>query len=159
MASRVGSHVDIWSVVIDPVFLTASSIVGSAYAAEIKQGINGACRFLRESVRSALGTGSLHLPEFRREPVLEAWDGNREPLVDIELEHERQRLRLRELTARVLGDLARPVGRSAARLTIVLEGEQIAVIDEDAKRRWLAGQITAAISNMRGQARMAGLRS
>ena len=139
--------------VIIPTSLAFGQIVGNAYSSEIKKGINGAARFLRDGLRSAVGSGTSELPRFREiDPVLESCSGNREPIFDIETEQRRERARLRETTSRVLfEDAARAIGRSADLLTIRVAGEVAVTIDIDAKNRWIDKQITAAINSIRSQ--------
>lgn len=146
-------HVDMWAVVIIPTSLALGQIVGNAYSSEIKQGINTAARFLRDGLRAAVGSGSRELPRFREfQPVLESYSGNHDPIVDIEMEQQRERTRLREITSRVLfEDAARAIGRSADLLTIRVAGEIAITIDIDAKNRWLDKQITAAVNSIRNQ--------
>ena len=156
VATRMGSHIDVWNVVINNPWTiqVVGGVMGTAYANEVKAGINASARFLRDSVRSALGTGSVRLPEFKREQnVLEARDGNREPMIDIDAEIESERIRLRGVTIRVLQDVARPIGRSAARVTIIIEEESVAVIDEDTKRCWLSDEIGTAVMLLRDRRR------
>jgi len=152
VASHKGSHNDLWQVIINNAWTVqiVGGVLAGAYANEVKAVINASARFLGDSVRAAIGTGPDHLPELRRkEPILEASNGNRQPIIDVESEQRHERVRLRQLTSRVLLDVARPVGRSAGSLAIIVERETIAFIDEDAKRRWLDDQITTAVRNMR----------
>ena len=150
VTSYRGSHVDLWAVYIFPSALMVAGVVGNAYAAEIKSGINAASGFLRDSVQTALGIRSARRPEFQRiEPGFEDRGGNRAPMIDIDREFDDQRLRLRDVTIRVLHDVARPIGRSAQRLTILIEGEPVAIIDEHLKRRWLEAEITEAVHALR----------
>jgi hypothetical protein len=151
VASRKGSHIDIWSVVFHPGACVLYGIVGNAYAAEIKDQINGAARFLSDSLRSALNLGSRDLPEFRRvESYLEVQDGNGAPLIDFEAEHRQERDRLRDLTLRVLyEEVARPIGRSAHLLRIQVEGSPVISVDLKLKREWLEQHINAAVVALR----------
>ncbi len=152
LGSRKGSHTDFWAVVVNNAWTVqiVGGLIGAAYANEVKAGVNVCARFLRDSIKSALNTGPGHLPEFPRvEPVFEAHDGNWEPMIDMEAEQEAVRLQLREITIRVLHEVARPVGRSASKLTVVIDGEPVAVIDEAMKRRWLSEQIGEAVAVLR----------
>ena len=149
MATRAGSHIDVWNVVINSPWTVqlVGGLIGTAYADEVKGGINAFARFLRQSVRSALDLGPRHLPVFPRvEPVFEARDGNRQPIIDVEAEQHTERAKLREVTIRILHEIARPIGRSASTLAIIIEGELAATIDETMKRRWLVDQISNAVT-------------
>jgi hypothetical protein len=154
VATRRGSHLDVWNVVISNAWTIqiVGGLLGAAYASEVKAGINAAALFLRDSLRAAVGMGPKNLPRFPRiEPILEARGGNRDPMFDIDSEDDAVRLRLREVTIQVLHDVARPVGRSARNLTILIEGEPIAVIDEQMKRQLLADQISTAVAVLKAE--------
>jgi hypothetical protein len=163
VASPKGSHADIWAIVFDPKTVGVASYFAGMYSSEIKLGINAGARFLRDSLRSALGTGPSHLPEFpRTEPVLSGLAENRAPLVDTDAEQDSERGRLREATVRILFDAARPIGRSADCLEIDIDGAVVATIDLETLRQLqnerqhyidrqaaLDHEITAALTPMR----------
>lgn len=156
VATRMGSHYDTWNVVINNAWTiqVVGGIIVTAYADEVKAGISASARFLRDSLRAAIGSGSRSLPDFRRiEPVLEARRGNRERMIDLDAEEDRTRILLKEVTIKVLHDLSRPVGRSAGSLTILVQGEPIVVIDDEMKRLWLTDQISAAVDALRDRQR------
>lgn len=139
--SKQACHIDVWEVYVFETALAAATTLGGVYSSEVKAVLNACATFLADSIRSAIGTGSSHLPEFRPiVPVLTLRDGNRAPSIDIESEHVAQRKRLRGLTSRVLAEVARPVGRSAETLTVSIQGAQVAVVDAHAKRSLLATQ-------------------
>ena len=97
VATQKGSHADYWNVVINNAWaIQIAGLIGTAYADEVKLAINAAARFLRDSVRSAVGMGSKSLPEIIKiEPVLETWAGNRQPMIDTDAEHDQLRLQRR----------------------------------------------------------------
>jgi len=138
VATRKGSHEDVWAVVFDPRVQSVAAYLAGVYSSEIKVGINRGARFLWDSIRSALRTGPAHLPAFERvEPVLTGLSGNHEPIVDLSAEHDIERGRLREATVRILCDGGRPVGRSADWLEIGIDGETVATIDVETLRTLL----------------------
>jgi len=150
VATRKGSHEDVWQIILNSQWTV--QIMGGMVGGALANILTDAVRVVRDSLKAAIATGPRHLPEFRRvEPVLQMDDGNREPIVDLGQEQDAERRKLRTVVAQVLLDTARPVGRSASRLTITVEREIVAVIDEETKQRWLADQITEAVRGMRNE--------
>lgn len=148
-----GSSCDQWGVYV------AAGYLLDIYKPQVKQLLDAAARFLAGSIRSALGVGPRDQPTFLRiEPVLSSGHGNGEPLIDMDAIDDEKRAALRAITMQVLYELARPVGRSADRLSILIDGQLIAEIDQRAKSRlheerqaYLEDQIGDAVSHLRGR--------
>ncbi len=154
VASRQGSHVDLWQILVtnpNPWLVTVAGGLGFfLFEDEIKLAVKKAKRFLRNSVRTTLRSRPYQPPEIPlAQPVLQALSGNNAPIVDVEIEAAYERERLRDVTVHILSDLARPIGRSAHTLTIIVDGERIATIDGALKSRLVREREEASARQLR----------
>jgi hypothetical protein len=139
VASRQGSHIDFWRVVVtdpNPWLVAAACILGGAYQQRIQTCIDAMASAFAQSIRAVVSTAFDDVPHLPTTNLtLTRADGNRMPMLDPDAEGEQERYRLYELALRVITELARPVGRSADRLTVIVDGSNVAVIDEMTRRR------------------------
>ncbi len=165
VGTRVGCSVDGWEVWVlgsGGAVLGVAKWYADTYRSEIRDYTTAAARaaqgFLRDSINAVLRIGSRDLPAFPRiEPVLSSIYGNGEPMIDLDALDENKRELLRAITVQVLHDLARPVGRSAELLSILIDGQLVAEIDERAKARLYEDQISDFVHRLpRRQQRATG---
>jgi hypothetical protein len=140
-APVAGSYDDPWLIAI------VAGAIGSGMGPFVTAAVTYTYeQLLKDNIGAIIGRKPSSMPlEMRREPVFTAQDTRNEPVFDIEPEREHHWRQLRERSADILVNVARPVGRCATKLVISGEATRIATIDVDARRQLLQAQITVAM--------------
>jgi hypothetical protein len=157
-ASARGSYLDVWMVAFSAAM--TARVLGD-YAVRALDYTYA--HFLKDNLGPIIGRKPSSMPlELRREPYFPPQDKGNHPVFDEEVERAHHWLQLREKSTFVLPKVARPVGRSADKLTISSELGEIGTIDTQALRQILADAqayrelaITAALETLRPRTRRA----
>jgi hypothetical protein len=151
-ADERGSYMDLWIVAIGGGI--AARVLGE-YALRTLDYTYA--HFLKDSVGSILRRKPSSMPlELRREPYFPPQDTGNRPVFDEESEREYHWRQLRERSTLIVPKVARPVGRSATKLSISSELGEIGTIDMTVLQQILADAqayreqaITAALEGLR----------
>lgn len=111
---------------------------------------------LKDNLQTILGRKpSVPPPELRREPYFAAQDTRNAAVFDDEAERFQEWERLRERSTLILPQMARPIGRTATKLVIASDKDEIATLDTDTLRKVLVdvqaykeAAITAALNDL-----------
>jgi hypothetical protein len=145
-ANEAGSFRDTWKIAI------VGGMIGNVLATNVQRGIDyGFDRFMQDGVGSAITGQPVTVPvEWPKESMLEAQDRSNAPFIETEGERHMRWLELRERLNGILPNISRPVGRSADKLAIHVDGKLVGVIDESVMQRLMQPQIMAMQSEITG---------
>ena len=129
---------DVWKVAI------IGGMLGNIFGTYGVRGVDYAFdRFMQDAVGPVIsGKPTFVPPEWQTEVVLEPQDKSNAPFIETEGQRHMHWLELRERLNGIIPNVARPVGRSAERLTIAVDGRAIGVIDTQVLHRLLQPQIS-----------------
>lgn len=138
-ANEAQCYRDAWKLAI------VGGMVGNVFATYATRVIDyGFDRFMQDAVGSAITGQPVVVPaEWPREVVLEPQDRSNAPFIETQGERHMRWLELRGCLNSILPNVSRPVGRSADKLTIHVDGKLVGVIDEAVMRRLMQPQIMA----------------